>query len=407
MKIFHTRNKNSFQHFNKGLAQECFQKILIILVSVLTIYSIVQAGSLVPSASPAATGYTLNDIYTRLTTNATSTEGGHSFSPEGVPSGTFHTLTEIYNAIPTIIPSTVKLGTSYLGVVGTLTPDGGTASTADLFSGKTAYLNDDWVLDIGTLNLACNTSTFDGVANLVPDVYDGEGNGTNRWCITESGNATAGDILSGKTAWVDGQLITGTIATQLLSNTSTTVNAGYYNSTTLDSVDTDLAAENIKSGINLFGITGTLSPGGTATAEDVCNGATFYSGDSWVQKIGNRTACQSCASGTASASDIVINKTADIDCDGAVETGTLEMHVSGDPVATICIDTYRNHDYYNRCSAGETCESVCADWGLTCVHTLYSNLVAMLCLFPSNVSVGDCSSTYPCDFSYNTACLCQ
>jgi len=92
---------------------------LTVLISVLVIYTIVQAGSLTPSASPAATSYTLSDIYTRLTTNATSSPGDHSFSPSGSPAGTFYTLTQIYNAIPTIDPTKVLSGTSYLGVSGT------------------------------------------------------------------------------------------------------------------------------------------------------------------------------------------------------------------------------------------------------------------------------------------------
>ena len=72
--------------------------------------------------------YTLSDIYTRLTTNATSTEGDHSFSPPASPASSMYTLTQIYEAIPTIVANTVKLGTSYLGVSGTfksLLPDTG------------------------------------------------------------------------------------------------------------------------------------------------------------------------------------------------------------------------------------------------------------------------------------------
>jgi uncharacterized protein (TIGR02145 family) len=94
----------------------------IIPVATLVIYGlygIVRAGSLTPSASPAATGYTLGDIYTRLTTNATATQGNHSFSPGGSPAGTLYTLTQIYSAIPTIDPTKVLSGTSYLGVAGT------------------------------------------------------------------------------------------------------------------------------------------------------------------------------------------------------------------------------------------------------------------------------------------------
>jgi len=233
-------------------------KIIIFGAFVLSIVSIAafqmaRAGSLSPSAAPGGTMYTLNDIYTRLTTNATATEGDHNLLSALSPAATMHTLKEVYEAIPTIVAGTVKTGTSYLGIAGTLygdtdqskvlttasgagtynaanltagniksgtsygvsstgtlTPDGGTSAAADLFNGKTANLTNDWNLDTGTLNLACNTSTFDGTGNRVPNAYDDGGDGNNRWCVTDSGNAVAGDILSGKTAWVDGLEITGT-----------------------------------------------------------------------------------------------------------------------------------------------------------------------------------------------------
>lgn len=115
--------------------------------------------------------------------------------------------------------SVVQLGTTFAtSTTGSLTPDGGTASTTDLFTGKTAHLSADWTLDTGTLDLACNTSTFDGTANLVATAYDGAGDGTNRWCVTESGDAVAGDITSGKIAWVDGISITGTLSSANLAN---------------------------------------------------------------------------------------------------------------------------------------------------------------------------------------------
>ena len=198
-----------------------FQNIIhgffVVLISFLILFSIVKAGSLAPSSSPAATSYTLSDVYTRLTTNATSTEAGHSFSPSVSPTSTFYTLTQIYEAIPTILPETVKLGTSYLGIAGALTPDGGTATSADVFSGKTAHLDNDWTLDAGSLTLACGTSVFDGSSNLVPDSYDGEGSGSNRWCMTNSGNASESDLLFGQIAWVDGSALTGTYNASELS----------------------------------------------------------------------------------------------------------------------------------------------------------------------------------------------
>ncbi len=107
-----------------------FQKVqkainigLTVLISVLMIFTIVKAGSLTPSASPAATSYTLSDIYTRLTTNATSTAANHIFSPGASATGTLYTLTQLYDAIPTILPAKVLIGTSYLGISGAVYGD--------------------------------------------------------------------------------------------------------------------------------------------------------------------------------------------------------------------------------------------------------------------------------------------
>jgi hypothetical protein len=91
-----------------------------VMISVAVIYAIVHAGSLNPAASPAATMYTLSNIYTRLTTNATATEGSHPFAPAASPASTMYTPTQVYNAIPTIASSTVASSTVYLGVKGSL-----------------------------------------------------------------------------------------------------------------------------------------------------------------------------------------------------------------------------------------------------------------------------------------------
>ena len=74
---------------------------------------------------------------------------------------------------------------------------------------------------------------------------------------TTSGDAAAGDILSGRTAWVDGVEIGGTIPTRTLSESNDLVLAGYYPATTLDAVDADLVPANIRKDVVLFGITGT------------------------------------------------------------------------------------------------------------------------------------------------------
>ncbi len=92
----------------------------LVIATILTV-TVVHAGSLTPpSGTPGATGYTLTDIYLRLTANTSATAANHSLSTSTAPAASFYTLTQIYNAIPTIDPATVATGTTILGVSGTL-----------------------------------------------------------------------------------------------------------------------------------------------------------------------------------------------------------------------------------------------------------------------------------------------
>lgn len=105
--------------------------------------------------------------------------------------------------------------------------------------------------------------------------------GTSVAVDTTAGTATAADIKSGKIAFSKGSKITGTMATRTLPaptisvNSSGTItatenlsNAGYYatgsKSATLklsSSQDSDFVASNIKKGVTIFGVTGTLQSG--------------------------------------------------------------------------------------------------------------------------------------------------
>jgi hypothetical protein len=184
---------------------------LTVMISVIAIFAVVKAGSLLPPSSPsspAATGYSLSDIYSRLTTNATSTESGHAFAPSGSPTGTMFSLKQIYDAIPTIDPTTVATGTSYLGINGTLlgnmwngTCDNSsgdpnvacvTGSGIDLPGGSQANGGvDDYNGDsvggtrpadsYATKWVTCNTDPYDAVANP----------GGNNCNTGENGNGSA------------------------------------------------------------------------------------------------------------------------------------------------------------------------------------------------------------------------
>lgn len=94
--------------------------------------------------------------------------------------------------------------------------------------------------------------------------------------------ASAGQILSGYSAWVDGQEVQGTIASKTSNNLTAsgltvTVPAGYYASQVTKSCsDSNLSAANIKSGTTIFGVTGTYT--GVDTSNAVMFGVTWVDG---------------------------------------------------------------------------------------------------------------------------------
>ena len=87
---------------------------------------------------------------------------------------------------------------------------------------------------------------------------------------TTDANATAGEILSGKTAYVNKVKVTGSMANNGSNNVTVSakagasIPAGYYDGSgkaVLDSTSaTNLVAGNIKQGVEILGITGSLTP---------------------------------------------------------------------------------------------------------------------------------------------------
>lgn len=87
---------------------------------------------------------------------------------------------------------------------------------------------------------------------------------------TSDATATASTIRSGYTAYVNGQKITGTVPTQA----STTITPGTSQKTAVASGrittgnvyvagDSNLTSSNIKSGVSIFGVSGTMQAAGT------------------------------------------------------------------------------------------------------------------------------------------------
>lgn len=95
--------------------------LALIFLSVIVFSGNIQAGSITPpGGSPAATSYTLTDIFNKITRNVAVTAGNHSLSPTTTPGASFHSLADIYNAIPTIYAGDFLSTSTYLGVTGTI-----------------------------------------------------------------------------------------------------------------------------------------------------------------------------------------------------------------------------------------------------------------------------------------------
>ena len=96
------------------------------------------------------------------------------------------------------------------------------------------------------------------------------------------GSVEANQMLAGVSGYSKGVLVTGTIpskgaTTYTPGTTNQTIASGQYLSGTQTIAgDADLKAENIKSGVNLFGVNGTYTNDATATAADILTGKTAY-----------------------------------------------------------------------------------------------------------------------------------
>ena len=160
-----------------------------------------------------------------------------------------------------------------------------TATKNQLLAGYTAITNDSDDDPIqGTIPVnspASNQALNCGGAHTVKQGYHPQAYTitANSLASQTSGTAAAGHILSGKTAWVSGSKITGTIPSQgaatITPGTSnkTAIAAGRYASGAITVAgNTNLVSSNIKKGVTIFGVTGTMEP--LLTPSVLINGST-------------------------------------------------------------------------------------------------------------------------------------
>ncbi len=106
--------------------------------------------------------------------------------------------------------------------------DDATAAAADIISGKTAYIKGRKVTGTITNQGAKTASLKAGGSFTIPKgFHNGSGKVTaNSLASQTSATATAGDIVSDKTAWVNGTKITGTLNVPSLVLVGTAVKYG-------------------------------------------------------------------------------------------------------------------------------------------------------------------------------------
>lgn len=217
----------------------------------------------------------------------------------------------------------IKNGTEIDGVTGTF-PDDGTSAVGDVLSGKTFYsstankltgtmankVSSATVFTPSTSDQAITQGYYGGAAGDGKVLGDADlaaaniKNGADIFGVTgtydyEATNPIlATDVVAPHVGFVNGSKITGTVTEKVGSATVLTPStsdqafpAGRYGGSTSDgkvSGDADLSAANIKSGVGLFGVTGTFPSDGDAAVGEVLTGKYFYSNDA-TKRTGTMT----------------------------------------------------------------------------------------------------------------------
>ena len=390
-----------------------------------------------PDAGPASTkSYTMNTIYERLDNGAEGAKSAFT-EPSGAPAtGTMHTLDDVMEKAPAA-------------------DDSNGASKTDVLSDKTFWglnvTSGEWGLQSGSMVNQGDKSYTPKVSEqtITAGYYDGTGKvegdsdliagkikkdveifGVTGSVIEATGDATAADVLSGKSfsnagsASVSGSMDNQGDKSYTPNASEQTITAGYYDGTGKVEGDSDLIAGKIKKDVEIFGVTGSvIEATGDATAADVLSGKTFSNAGSasvsgsmvnqGAKTITPATSDQTIPEGYHNGSGIVSgdsdlvadNIKKDVEIFGV--TGTFEMALVPKTGQTTCYDaSYNEGDCSESGQDGEYKKGIaspnprftangdnngdgdCSDSGETCDGTVTDNLTGLIWLKNANCADG-------------------
>ncbi len=215
----------------------------------------------------------------------------------------------------------IKAGTTIFGVTGkteVVDTTSGDATASNIMSGKKTWVDGAEItgnlltqtLSANSANVSAGYYSATTLTTIDADLATGNiragvtifgVNGKTEVVDTTSGDAVAGQILSGKKAWVDGSEVTGNMPNIGIQNvtpttTNITITQGYHNGTGKVTGDADLISGNIRAGVNLFGVAGNsnvvdTSTGNAAAANISLGKKAYVSGSEITGTLAGGTSC--------------------------------------------------------------------------------------------------------------------
>ena len=247
------------------------------------------AGDLIPPTAPDANAmFTLENVYQRLIDGTPGSQQPGFGNPLAGPGSTMYSINQIMEKLPAkddtngANPEHVMAGKTYWGLTsgkwgkqtGTMVTQTLNAASNNVAAGYYAATTLSAVdANLASANIKAGVTIF-GV-NGKPEVVD-----------TTSGDAVAGEILSGKKAWVDGNEVSGNMRNVGAQNvtpstTNVSISQGYHNGTGRVTGDADLISGNIRAGANIFGVYGNSNVVDTSSG-DAATATVRFGKKAWV-----------------------------------------------------------------------------------------------------------------------------